>query len=45
MTNLNDIDLQNVSGGVTRMTQNNPQGSGDAGSYKPEDDQAGSDAK
>ena len=37
MTKLNEQDLQNVTGGVTRMTQNNSS-SGSAGSYKPDDD-------
>ena len=43
MTNLNALDLQIVTGGIGRMTQNN--GSGSAGSYKPEEDAGSTEAK
>ena len=43
MTKLSERDLQNVTGGIDRMTQNN--GSGTAGSYKPVEGSTDSDAK
>jgi len=45
MTKLSEQDLQNVSGGVTRMTQNSSNNSGGPGPFKPEEEDQDSGAK